>query len=310
MKRGAVGTRTLLTALLAIALAPAASGQIIATALPRQQEGEGERDRKWIFHVMAAPLAKWRYNEVFLDVQPSAYGVFGEIVGTPSSKFMVAGEASFEPRDGLVLSLGGWLNGVGAHTFDVTGALVLPPGSPGFPDGYMDVHYATFRTDLTMVEYHFAMSYKGFGVQAGVVSTGGKMTSGEFVNSDGSRRNPPTEYITPELPNVDTTDYDFFAVYRRGFGRRGRTSLAVGGGLYVKQAIGGSDVSPLRTDDTKIVPTAFAAASLTLYKGVGIDASYWYVGASDAPDDVGRFAGLTLASDQQSRLTIGVGLTF
>jgi hypothetical protein len=136
------------------------------------------------------------------------------------------------------------------------------------------------------------------------------MTSGEFVNSDGSRRVPPTEYITPELPNVDTTDYDLFAVYRRGFGRRGRTSLAVGGGLYVKEAIEGANVSPLRTGETKMVPTAFAAASLMLYKGVGLDASYWYVGASDAPDDVGRAAGLTLTSDQQSRLTIGVGLTF
>jgi hypothetical protein len=300
--------RTCLAAACMLAAAPVASAQIIATSLP--DEPARASRKKWAVHVMASPLAQWRYNEVFLDfTNASDYAVVGEIVGKPRSRLMIAAEASFGRGDGLVLSAGGWYNQLGAHTFDVTGAVFFPP-SPEDPDGYVNLHYAAFRTDLSVLEYHVGVSYKGFGLQAGVVRTSGEFTSGEFVNGDRSRLNPPIPYPTQDLPKANTTDYDLFLVYRRGLGHQGRASLAVGVGGYRKQAIDGVNVSPLRTGDAKTVVSAFAAAGLKVYKGLGIDASYWFVGPSDAPDEVAEFSGFTLASDQQSRLTIGIGFTF
>jgi hypothetical protein len=283
-----------------------ASAQIIATSLP--SEPEKASPKKWAIHVMASPLAQWRYNEVFLDFVDPSFSVAGDIVGRPRSRLMIAAEASFGRADGLVLSAGGWYNELGAHTFDVT-ALVGFPATPEDPDGYVNLHYAAFRTDLSMLEYHVGVSYKGFGLQAGVVSTSGEFTSGEFVSGDGRRFDPPIFYPT-DLPKADTTDYDLFLVYRRGLGNQDRASLALGVGGYRKQAIRGVNVAPLRTGDTKTVLSAFAAAGLRVYKGLGLDASYWFVGPSDAPDDVAEVSRFTLASDQQSRLTIGVGFTF
>jgi hypothetical protein len=299
------GGRTCAVAVfLAGALVPMASAQIVATSLPR--EPESASPKKWAVHVMASPLAQWHYQEVFIDIG-NGYSVLGDIEGTPRSKVMLAAEVSFGRSDGFVVSAGGWYNKVGTHTFDFMGPLTLPPG-PDFPEGYTDIHRAIFDTDLTMVEYHAAVSYKGLGLQAGMVSTSGAFKSGEFVDAFGRRRNPPTPYSEDDLPKAETTDYDLFLVYKRGFGR---ASIAVGAGGYRKQGIeGGFNASPLRTETAKTVPSVFGAASIKVYRGLGVDASYWYIGRSDATDEVGDLGAITLATDQQSRLTLGLGFTF
>jgi hypothetical protein len=308
LKMAGLATRSVAAAVVAAALAPSASAQIIASSLPSVSEPTS--GKKWAVHLMASPLAQWRYNEVFVDELESRYAVLGEIVGKPSSRVMLAGEVSFGRRDGVIVTAGGWYNKLGTHTFDIAGALILPP-SPEFPDGYNDIHYAVFETNLSMAEGHAGVSYKGLGLQVGVVATSGSFDSGEFVNADGSRRTPRTDYGT--LPDAKTMDYDIFAVYRRAFAARERLSVAVGVGAYRKQA-GRKDTSdfspPLRSGKDKTVLTAFAAAGVNIVKGLGVDVSYWYIGKSDATEEVGNRADLVLASDQQSRLTVGVGFTF
>ena len=54
------------------------------------------------------------------------------------------------------------------------------------------------------------------------------------------------------------------------------------------------------------MPSGFVTASVGVFRGLGIDASYWYVGKTKASRGSEAF----VTSDAASRFTIGLGYTF
>lgn len=112
----------------------------------------------------------------------------------------------------------------------------------------------------SMWELHGAVFYKSIGVQGGLIGWGGEDSG--------------------DIPK----DKDLYGVFKMG---KDRWTLSLGAGGYKYGGEAGS-----------WAPSGFAAASLQLAKGFGVDASYWYIGETDDID-------LSF-----SRLSVGVGYTF
>ena len=281
-------------------LALPASAQIIATSIPRAEgAGKGKAagtEERFAFHIMGSPLAKWNFGELYLDYSD----VIGTIHSTPNSNFLFAAEAVLAAGSDFSIGVGGWYNKIGSHEFDFSGR--------PFDQGVYNITgniYAVLDTDIKTYEGHVGLFYKDFGVQGGIVNTTGSVgPNGHLTAVHGQ---PATAPFTLEArPDAKTTDWDLFGVYKHSFGSRrtGSTQvgLSVGAGMYRKQGVTGS---PLRSDKDLTVFSGFATLNLDLYKGLGIDVSYWYVAKTDADTPAGPVAGKS-----QSRFTVGVGYTF
>lgn len=269
--------------------ASGASAQIISAAIPRTEVGGGEgKEKSWALHVMVSPLARWRYAELY--VEPSADGFFGTIGGAVNSDLMAAGELVIGRAEGWSIGLGGWYNRLGSRDVDFEGLLLS--GETGV------AVEGVFETELTVVEGHAAVFYKGFGVQAGVVKTLSEFGRGRIVRLGGEAVRFDEQL---SLRNGDTIDVDVFAVYKTRLAED-RVTLAVGAGAYRKQ--GETTGAALRLSDAKTVATGFASAGVRVFKGFSLDASFWYLAPTDAQDE------FNVPEDSATRLTLGVGYTF
>lgn len=274
-------------------LGSTASAQIIATSIPRAEAVGAAGEKRWAFHVMGTPFAKWNYGELYLD--PS--DVFGTIEGNPNSDLLFAGEIVFAAGSSLSIGLGGWYNKIGTNEFDFTGFDVA--GAADFAD-----IGAVLDTDIKTYEGHVGIFYKDVGIQGGIVKTTGRL--GPTARITMFNGVPISGEPFPfSVPDAETTDWDVFGVYKHGFGGRdgqGRAGLAIGAGIYRKQGIAGG--SPLRLPDDQTVFSGFATLNVNVYKGLGIDVSYWYVGPTGE-----TFEGEEFPDDSQSRFTVGIGIS-
>lgn len=291
-------------AAVATALAVPASAQIISTSLPSATAGAA-RD-KFSAHIMVTPFAKWDYKEVYAYEQDLgagfAAGDLGLIKGTPNSDFMAAAEMAFAlGNSNWSVTIGGWYNKIGNKNFTFEGTFYTV-----LPNGDVDVvesETATIPMDLTLYEGHLGIFYKAVGIQGGIVHTD-QESNGDFLgNVIGS--DPPQDFPAYAPFNEKTNDYTAFGVVRMS---RERWGVSAGAGAYFKQGI--TD-SPLRFSEDKVVFSGFVTGSVNVFKGLGIDASYWYIGKTDA---VKEFASNVVASglesDAQSRFTVGIGYSF
>lgn len=285
-----------------------ASAQIIATSIPRADSGGKAAEKKFAFHVLAAPLAKWKYGEVFIgDIGPDL--AVGTVQAKPNSDFLLAGEVAFKAGRHWTVGVGGWYNKVGNTTYGFDGDVLF---SDGF--GQMTVDLGG---DLTIYEGHANLFFKDIGIQAGVVRTSGTIGDNAKYKTftfDGQPFKCTDLLSASDCNNnaIDvfkgnTTDWDVFAVYKHAWGGKSPLSISLGAGGYRKQ---GSSDTPLRSTDSTTVFTAFATASVSVYKGLGLDASFWYIDKTDATKGEGSLASKSAGTDSQSRFTIGLGYTF
>jgi hypothetical protein len=286
------------------ALAAPASAQIIATSIPKEFTGSGKAgtaEKKWAFHIMGTPVAKWKINQ-FEETDTS----FVSTSANPNSKFLGAAEVAFKAGSDMTVGVGGWFNKVGSTDYDFT-FIDVSDGSLGLS--------GIQTNDLTVSEGHVNVFYKDFGVQVGVVhgsSTVTNLSIGNFLlddnvftraglvnlfNSVGQNGEAVVRGIENDArgEEITTNDVDAYLVYKAGsrisesFG----WSASLGGGIY---RYGGAD---------KTVPSGFATLSLDLYKGLGIDASFWYIGKSNS-----ELQEALDVTDNLSRFSIGIGYTF
>jgi len=278
-------------ALLLGAWAAPATAQIIATSIPKSVAGGGEG--RWAFHLMWSPYAKWNINTFQED--PSS---FLATKGDPKSDFIGAAEVAFKAGDSASIGLGGWYNKIGNHSADYASFVATPDGNV-FLSGPINLN-------VTYTEGHANAFYKNLGVQFGYIhstSTVNTITA-DIAEVDGVPI--PLELANQFLTDVEgaqdtANDYDGYLVYKTGgeSGNKTNWSFSLGGGFYHYDIV------------KKTVPSAFATVTLGLFKGLGIDASYWYVGKTKRSElqEALNDAGLDL--DQNlSRWLVGVSYTF
>lgn len=285
------------------ALAAPASAQIIATSIPREDTGgAGAAEKKFALHLMASPFSKWRYNELLLGQTQFDDRVFTDIgvfTGTPNSDFLLAGEAVFKAGSDWNIGLGGWYNKVGKVQYDFDVATVITVGDDIIGG---DALTGTLDGDLSVFEGHANVFYRNVGIQAGLVRT-----SSEITNSHIATSNDPTNIGRP-LGSVEgdankVTDWDLYGVYKMAGGDAHPWGISVGAGLYRKK--GNTDNSQ-RLGESQTVGSGFVTASVGVFKGLSVDASYWYVGKTAASRGDEAF----VTSDAASRFNIGIGYTF
>jgi hypothetical protein len=290
------------------ALALPASAQIIATSIPTEEvagTGKGVTgvEKNFAFHLMVAPLAKWKYGEVYIN--PNNLFV-GTVTGTPNSTILLAGEIAFKAGKDWSIGLGGWYNKVGQFTYPFAGTFGLPPVASVTFD---------FGGDLNLYEGHAGIFYHDFGVQGGVIKTSGNIgTTATFKTialPGGSPQActsilPATQCNNFRVPTftADTTDWDIFGVYKHSWPSKTPVGISLGAGIYKKQGVSNNN-QPLRDVVDHTVFSAFLTANIDLYKGLGLDASFWYVNKTSATS-----SNSSLGLDNQYRFTIGVGYTF
>ena len=291
-------------------LAAPAAAQIIATSIPRSIAGGGEG--RWAFHVMGSPFAKWKYGEVYIGRLDDSVDVsLGNVQATPNSDLLLAAEAVFKAGENWSVGIGGWYNKVGETIYTFDGdhlSLNSPPGLQFFGTT------ADLGGDLNLYEGHIGLFYRDFGLQAGIVKTTGRIGTTVRIRSFTFHEFPgaPTEPCTSDCEFTvptdkgDTTDWDAFLVYKRAWGNSNPSGLSLGAGLYRKQGV--TD-APLRSDEDATVFSGFATLNIGVYKGLGIDTSFWYIDKTDAIGSGDTRLG-TRGTDNQYRFTIGLGYTF
>jgi hypothetical protein len=300
--------RRLVLGCLSVALAAPASAQIIATSIPREDTGGGtgsNAERRFALHLMASPLTKWRINEILFgqaNFDVRTFTDFGILTGTPNSDFLLAGEMAFKAGDNWTIGAGGWYNKVGKvqYDFDVATLITLGPCCDELLD--TDNLTGTLDGDLNLAEGHVNVFYKSFGIQTGLVHV-----SSEISNSRIATSSDPTN-IGRRLGSVEgqtnsVTDWDLYGVYKTGGGDTRPWALSLGAGIYRKK---GSTESAQRLGESQTVPSGFVTASVGLFKGLGVDASFWYIGKTEAA----RGSDALVTSDAASRFTLGIGYTF
>ena len=297
-----MGLRGLILGCLSLALAAPASAQIIATSIPREDTGGGtgsNAEHRFALHLMASPFAKWKINSYTED--PRGNPTFQQAATTDSSsKFIGAAEAAFAAGSNWSIGVGGWYNELGTADIDLF-ELDLNSDIPAIA--------GTATSKLRVMEVHGNVFYKDLGVQVGLVNTRSRLT-GLKAGAERLRFDQFGDLvfetlrsdITLDGETVSTNNMDAFLVYKRGgsTGSRGSWGLSFGGGIYRDSDAG----------TTK--PSAFATASVGLFRGLGIDASYWYVGGAKPTVAQQDLADLLedAVSDNMSRFTIGIGYTF
>ena len=292
MKSSRVHIRTLSMALLGLAvLAAPARAQIIATSIPKSIAGGGEG--RWAFHLMWAPYAKW--NIATFEEDPTA---FLATKGDPKSDFLGAAEVAFKAGDDITIGLGGWYNKVGNDSAEYVFFLADPDGSV-FLSGPVN-------RDVKHIEGHVNVFYKSLGVQFGLVhnTTQINTITADFATVDDIPI--PLDVANGLLTDVagveDTAnDWDSYLIYKAGgsTGSDNNWSFSLGGGFYHYDIV------------SKTVPSFFATATLGIYKGLGVDGSYWYVGKTDRSELQQALSDAGVDFDQSlNRLMVGVSYTF
>jgi hypothetical protein len=290
---------------LGVALAVPASAQIIATSIPREDTGGGtgsNAEHRFALHLMASPFAKWKINSYVEEPKGSDFPDFQQAATTDSrSKFIGAAEVAFAAGSNWSVGVGGWFNSLGEPDVDIF-ELDLNNGT---------VFGGVATQKLRVSEVHGNLFYKDIGVQAGIVHTSATLTGfragSVLVDLISEETITFPRDITLSEAGVQeqtftTNNWDAFLVYKHGGPAGSRTpwSVSLGGGVYRDTEAG----------ETK--PSAFATASVGIFRGLGIDASFWYVGGSKptaARQELGDLLE-NAVSDNLSRFTIGVGYTF
>jgi hypothetical protein len=171
-----------------------ASAQIISTSVPK--DGSVSSDKKWHFHVMASPFAKWEINDY------AAVPCFGRetCVGVAEAKatsLLGAAEVAFQATDSLSISAGGWYNKIGTEKPQY--------GFVSLNTGQVFVPTATDEDLGSISEIHLGIFYKDFGLQGGTIWVSHELTAGQ-----------------------KRTDTDGYLVYKPSFGKLG-VSVGIGG---------------------------------------------------------------------------------
>jgi len=278
-------------ALLSGALAAPATAQIIATSIPKSVGGGGEG--RWAFHLMWSPYAKWNIST--FEEDPRA---FLATKGDPKADFLGAAEVAFKAGESAQIGLGGWYNKIGNDSAEYAFFLADPAG---------DVFLAgPLNRDVTYAEGHINAFYKSLGLQFGLVHSTHHINTitADVAQLNGVDFDPAiaNQFLT-DVEGVEDTanDYDGYLVYKTGGtgGTGADWSFSLGGGFYHYKIV------------SKTVPSAFATVTVGLFKGLGVDASYWYVGKTKRTElqDALSDAGIDL--DQNlSRWMVGVSYTF
>jgi hypothetical protein len=283
---------TLVMAALGLAvLAPPATAQIIATSIPKSIAGGGEG--RWAFHVMWAPYAKWNIST--FEEDPVA---FLATKGDPKSDFLGAAEVAFKAGEDFTVGLGGWYNKVGNDSAEYAFFLADPAGSV-FLAGPLN-------RDVTYTEGHVNVFYKSVGVQFGLVHSNYTVNTitADFFSIDDVEFPPElANDLLTDVEGVEDTanDWDGYLVYKTGgaYGNETPWSFSLGGGIYHYDIV------------EKTVPSFFATATLGIFKGFGVDASYWYVGKTDRTELQDALADAGVDLDQSlNRFMVGVSYTF
>ena len=272
-------------------LAGPAHAQIIATSIPKSVAGGGEG--RWAFHLMWAPYAKW--NIATFEEDPTA---FLATKGDPKSDFLGAAEVAFKAGENASIGLGGWYNKVGSDDAEYIFFLSDPEGTV-FLSGPLN-------RDVKHTEGHVNLFYKNLGVQFGLVHNTTKINT---ITADIATVNDVE--IDPQIANQFLTDvegvedtandWDGYLIYKTGGTSANDTnwSFSLGGGIYHYDIV------------SKTVPSFFATATLGLYKGLGADVSYWYVGKTKRSELQDALADAGVDLDQNlSRFMVGVSYTF
>lgn len=284
--------RTVAMALFGLAvLAAPATAQIIATSIPKSIAGGGEG--RWAFHLMWAPYAKW--NIATFEEDPVA---FLSTRGDPKSDFLGAAEVAFKAGENFTVGIGGWYNKVGNDSAEYAFFLADPEGSV-FLAGPVN-------RDVTHTEGHINAFYKSLGVQFGLVHNTTRINT---ITADIATVDDipiPLELANEILTDVagveDTAnDWDGYLVYKVGgtTGNDNNWSFSLGGGVYHYDIV------------DKTVPSFFATATVGVFRGLGLDASYWYVGKTDRSELQEALADAGVDLDQSlNRFMVGVSYTF
>jgi hypothetical protein len=292
-----------LAALGVAALAAPASAQIIATSIPREDVGggTGAGTSKFSLHLMASPFAWWKINSYIEEPKGAQFPDFQQAATTDSqSKFIGAAEVAFAAGDNWSIGLGGWYNTLGEPDVDIF---------------ELDLNAATVfggvaTQKLRVSEFHGSVFYKDIGVQAGVVHTSGTLTgfrAGSVVvdlnTLDTFTFDRDVTLAEAGIPEQEfsSNNWDAFLVYKKGSPPGNNPwSVSLGGGVYHDS----------QASSTKF--SGFATASIGLFKGLGIDASYWYVGGARPTAARQELEDLLedAIAENMSRFTVGIGYTF
>lgn len=284
--------RTVAIAALGLAVwAGPATAQIIATSIPKSVGGG--REGRWAFHLMWAPYAKW--NIATFEEDPTA---FLATKGDPKSDFLGAAEVAFKAGESASIGLGGWYNKIGNDSAEYVFFLADPAGSV-FLTGPLN-------RDVKYTEGHVNVFYKNLGVQFGLVHSTHHINTitADFATVNDVEIDPEiaNQFLT-DVEGVEDTanDYDGYLVYKTGGTSANDTnwSFSLGGGFYHYDIV------------SKTVPSFFATATLGLYKGLGVDASYWYVGKTKRSELQEALSDAGVDFDQSlNRFMVGVSYTF
>jgi hypothetical protein len=302
-----------MTAMGLCTLAVPASAQIIATSIPRAEaagtgKGVEAGEKKWALHIMGSPFAKWKVNSYRETTLSNDTPDFQQAATTDSSsKFIGAVELAFKAGSDFNVGVGGWYNELG--TADVVFFEVEPLAFVQ-QTGLLALA-GTAKSKIHVFELHGNVFWNDVGVQVGVVKTKSQYTSllrgAQRVTVDlntGFINSPETLQVDLPLtsPAFSTTSWDAFLVYKRGSesGAKYPWAFSTGGGFYRDNESKGTSFS------------GFLTGSVQFYKGLGVDASFWYVGAKDqtaGQQALGNLLGDAIETNL-SRFTIGIGYSF
>jgi hypothetical protein len=278
-----------MAALMLGALEAPATAQIIATSIPKNVSGTAEG--RWAFHVMYSPYAKWKINT--FEEDPSA---FLATSGKPKSDWLGAAEVAFKAGDAATIGVGGWFNKVGKYTADYAFFTATPDGNV--------LLAGTVDLDVSYTEGHANVFYKDLGLQFGIVHSSrtvdGIRATVAFIDDVEVVASDFDPFLADVAGAKDTAnDLDGYLIYKVGGDSQPAWNLSLGGGFYRYDAL------------KKTVPSAFATASLGIYRGLGIDASFWYVGKTKRSELQRALADAGVDLDQNlSRFMVGVSYTF
>jgi hypothetical protein len=301
-----------MTALGLCALAVPASAQIIATSIPRAEaagtgKGVTVEEEKWALHLMASPFAKWKINSYVEEPKGAEVPDFQQASSTDSaSKFIFAGELAFKVGSDVSIGIGGWYNELG--TADVT-FFELEPAVVVQSTGLLALA-GTAQSKMNVFEFHGNVFWRDVGVQVGVVKTKSDVTTllagaerADFnFNTGQVELRTLLADLALDLPEQKTTNWDAFLIYKKGSesGASRPWGVSVGAGMYRDNQSKGTSFS------------GFLTGSVQIWKGLGLDASYWYVGTKEqtaGQQALGDLLGDAIETNL-SRFTIGIGYSF
>ena len=251
-----------------------------------------------VVHLMASPFAKWKINSYQEDPKGAEFPTTQFAATTDSkSKFIFAGELALAAGDDLTVGVGGWYNTLGEPDVDV---FLLN----------VDDDLALFgaaKQKVRVSELHANVFYDSIGLQVGLVRTSTALKSLRAGSAIATLSTGRIITLTEDFPatgdNAEETsvsNWDAFAVYKTGGHEGARWSLSLGAGGYRD------------TDTDTTTFSGFVTGSVNVYKGLGIDASYWYVGGKKRTAAQRNLADAldSAIADNLSRFTVGVGYTF